>query len=54
MHNCRWPEAQISKKECYCNRLAKDEKNLAIEELKQIWNSAVAVAIVVVAILSLL
>ena len=28
MHNCRWPKAQISRKECCRNRLAKTMKKL--------------------------
>ncbi|KAK9188155.1 hypothetical protein WN944_019554 [Citrus x changshan-huyou] len=38
---------QHKQKECCCNKLAKMRKNLATKELKQIWNSAVAVVVVV-------
>ena len=33
-----------------CNRLAKIRKSMAIKELKQIWNSTVAVATITIAI----
>ena len=51
MHNYRWPEAQISRKEYCCNRLAKMRKKLGYRRIEQVWNSANVVALIAVAIL---
>ena len=50
MHNYRFLEAYNSWKECYAIGLQKVEKKLVKKELKQIWNSAVAIVIAVATI----
>ena len=50
MHNYRFLKAYNSWKECYTICLQKSGKNMATKELKQIWNSAVAVDITVATI----
>ena len=34
MHNCRWLKAQVLRKECYCNRLAKIMKEFGYKEIE--------------------
>ena len=34
MHNGRWLEAQVSRKECCCNKLAKIRKELGDREIE--------------------
>ena len=34
MHNCKWPEAQISRNECCCNELVKIRKELSYRRIE--------------------
>ena len=47
MHNCRLLKAQILRKECCCNKLAKTMKELGYQKIEIVWNSTDFVAIAV-------